>query len=296
MSVNPTAPWRKGIAEWIRGDTAFLSVVFTWDVDAAIERARFWGACGYKVRVGGPGVFLLAKEFDGIAKVGGAIKDAVTRHNPDATFASRGCPVGCSFCVVPPMEGRDFTMIPDFTPRPILCDNNLSALEPAYQDHIIDRYEAAGVPLLDANSGFEPATFTEEVYRRWKPILRGPWRFAFDETKEREDVRRVMAMLGDVSARKKRVYVLIGNEPFDACMARVREVIDWGGEPHVQPVMKLKAREKRPWAKLDWTEQLLRKVARWTNRRYWKYVEFKDYNANARPSPDTGQRTLEFVG
>jgi hypothetical protein len=37
-----------------------------------------------------------------------------------------------------------------------------------------------GVKLRDANSGFEPVTFTEAVYRRWKPILAAggsPWRF-----------------------------------------------------------------------------------------------------------------------
>ena len=72
--------------------------------------------------------------------------------------------MGCWFCIVPPMEGREFTLIPDFTPRPVLCDNNLSALPAEYQDHIIDRYSKAGVPLLDANSGFEPATFDDEVY------------------------------------------------------------------------------------------------------------------------------------
>ena len=38
------------------------------------------------------------------------------------------------------MEGREFTELPDFPVRPILCDNNLSALSPEYQDHIVKRY------------------------------------------------------------------------------------------------------------------------------------------------------------
>jgi hypothetical protein len=45
------------------------------------------------------------------------------------------------------------------------------------------------VPLLDANSGFEPRTFDEEVYARWRVINRGPWRFAYDDQAERADVR-----------------------------------------------------------------------------------------------------------
>ncbi len=47
-----------------------------------------------------------------------------------------------------------------------------------------------GGPLFDANSGFEPRTFTPDVYARWKPLLnagRGPWRFAYDEMGERAD-------------------------------------------------------------------------------------------------------------
>ena len=93
------------------------------------------------------------------------IPDALSRHNPAATIASRGCPVGCWFCIVPAMEGKNFTLIPDFPVRPILCDNNLSALDPKYQDHIVSRYVAEGVPLTDANSGFEPRTLRSNRLR-----------------------------------------------------------------------------------------------------------------------------------
>ena len=141
------------------------------------ERAVWHRSAGRRVRIGGPGTFVCRRDFAAIADVGGEIPDTVRRHNPAATFASRGCPVGCWFCIVPAMDGRDFTLIDDFEPRPILCDNNLSALPAAFQDHIVERYRATGVPLHDAQSGFEPRTFGEEVFERWKPINRGPWRF-----------------------------------------------------------------------------------------------------------------------
>src|SRR5258708_37822500 len=123
-----------------------------------------------------------------------------------ATFASRGCSLKCSFCIVPRLEG-DLVTLPDFEPKPVLCDNNLSALPAAYQKHIIERYTRAAMPLLDANSGFEPTTFDDEVFARWKPIVKGPWRFGFDEATEADAVRRVCHMLRDVAARKKQVYV-----------------------------------------------------------------------------------------
>lgn len=275
--------WIGGLAEWIEGDTMYLSVAFTWKLDEAYSRAMFAKACGMRVLAGGPALFLakMQHELFGVAEIGTSYPDAIAKHNPMATIASRGCPVGCHFCIVPAMEGKEFTLLPDFPIRPILCDNNLSALPGDYQDLIIARYMDAGVPLLDANSGFEPITFTEEVYRRWSPIInsgRGPWRFAYDETKERKEVLQVMRMLDGESQKRKRVYVLVGNEPYAECMQRILEVIAGGCEPHVQPYMKLVALDREPHVRFDWTAQKLKDVARWANGFLWKKVPFAEYD------------------
>lgn len=274
--------WVKGLAEWREGETVFLSVAFTWRLDDAYQRAVFAKAQGLRVKAGGPALFLakMKHELKEVAEIGGEYPDAIRRHNPNATMASRGCPVGCWFCIVPAMEGKTFTLLPDFPVRPILCDNNLSALPDDFQDHIIARYRDEGVKLTDANSGFEPITFTPDVYKRWAPLInegRGPWRFAYDETRERVDVLRVMKMLADEPQKRKRVYVLIGNEPFAECMARIQEVIDHGCEPHVQPFMKLNALERKPHPRHDWNRQLLTDVARWANGWVWKKAPFNEY-------------------
>lgn len=276
-------PWHKGIVEWTEGETAFISVVFSWDAQKAFARAVHYRQIGHDVRVGGPGIFVLSrhpisKQFREVATLGGSLPDVVTRHNPMATFASRGCDVGCWFCIVPPMEGRTFTLLPEFTPRPILCDNNLSALPAYYQSYIVKRYEMTETPLLDANSGFDPATFDDEVYNRWKKINKGPWRFAFDESGERDAVERVTRMLKDVSARRKQVYVLVGNEPKEACLDRIHSVIGWGCEPYVQPVMKLNAQRREHWIQHDWTDQELTDVARWVNSRAWRKCTFDEFD------------------
>ena len=260
-----------------------MSVAFTWKLEEAYERALFARAQGLKVKAGGPALFLtqMKHRLSDIAEIGMEYPDAVTKHNPLATFASRGCPVGCWFCIVPAMEGREFTLIDNFPVRPILCDNNLSALPPDFQDYIVRRYQEHGVKLRDANSGFEPITFTPDVYARWKPLINaggGPWRFAYDETKERAQVLQVMKMLKDEPQKRKRVYVLIGNEPFRDCMERIEETIKNGCEPHCQPVMKLNALERRPWVRFDWTEQRLKDVARWANAWVWKRAPFSEYD------------------
>lgn len=285
--------WIGGLAEWTENETMYLSVAFTWKLDEAYARAQFARSQGLRVIAGGPALFLsqMKHRLVDIAEIGTHYPEAVTRHNPNATFASRGCPVGCGFCIVPAMEGRAFTLIPNFEPRPILCDNNLSGLPADYQDYIIRRYQEAGVILRDANSGFEPLTFTPDVYARWKPLINmpwrdgngklqkaGPWRFAYDETRERKQVLDVMRMLSGEAQSRKRVYVLIGNEPYEECMRRIYEVIDHGCEPHCQPIMKLNALERVPWVRYDWTEERVRQVARWSNSWSWKKCKFEDWD------------------
>lgn len=285
MTGYSLGKWSNGLAEWIDGDTAFLSIVFTWKLDEAFARASMLKAEGYHVRAGGPALFAGKSMLEKVAALGGDAPDAIRRHNPMATTASRGCPVGCYFCIVPAMEGRKFTYLPDFPVRPVLTDNNLSALPAEYQRHIIERYQHAGVPLLDANSGFEPATFDGEVYERWAPINEGVWRFAYDETKERDDVRRVCQMLKQrgVPSRKIQVYVLIGNEPEADCLARINEVIEWGGEPYAQPIVKLNSATREPWVRYDWgSGQRLRQMQRWTNTHSWRSKTWSEYNPSAR--------------
>ena len=284
--------WSNGLAEWVEGDTAYLSVVFSWRLPDAYQRAVWYKSQGYKVRAGGPGMFApsLRKYLSGVAELGGEV-DALIHHNKDATIASRGCPVGCYFCIVPKMEGKEFTLIPDFTPRPILCDNNLSALPVEYQAHIIEKYKRSGVQLLDANSGFEPRTFDTGTFARWKEINRGPWRFAYDETAEENEVHVVTQILKDEPGPKKRVYVLIGNEPFEPCYRRIMQVIEWGCEPHVQPLIALNALERRPIVRHDWTEQKLRDLARWANRWIWRTVPFSEYS----PSESIKQAAAQMI-
>lgn len=207
-----SSKWIGGLAEWEDGNTTYLSVAFTWLLDEAHTRAQFARALGRRVIVGGPAIFQIKMQhrITDVAETRGPgpgyYPDAIVRHNPDATVASRGCPgrgtetapLPCHFCIVPKMEGTDFKYFPDFPVRPVLCDNNLSALPGEYQDYIIRRYVETGTPLRDANSGFEPVTFTDEVYARWRPLLNaggGPWRFGYDPLEEREVCLRVMRML-----------------------------------------------------------------------------------------------------
>lgn len=282
--MSDRGEWRKSAVHWREGDTAFISVAFTWQLAGARRIAEYYRSLGCSVRAGGPGTFTRKQYLADLCEVGGSIPDAIARHNPMATRASYGCPVGCWFCIVPKMDGKTFTLLPDFTPRPVLCDDNLSALPEEFQHHIIGRYLDTGVPLLDANSGFEPRTFDRWTYRRWSVINKGPWRFGFDETTEGDHVARVFRLLRakGVPPRRKQVYTMIGHEPFAHCMERIKRVRMEGGEPYAQPFIKLNSLTKEPSVRHDWTPELLRQVQRWVNRRLWRKVEFADYDASAK--------------
>lgn len=296
MGAYDRGEWSGGLASWVEGERAYLSVAFTFRLPQARKLAIYYAALGLKVFAGGPALAHVKtqKYLEDVAWVPrgagnpGRLSGALQRHNPMATIASRGCSEKCSFCIVPFMEGG-FQEMPDFPVLPVLCDNNLSGLPGEYQDYIVRRYKEEGVPLLDANSGFEPRTFSASVFERWRTINQGVWRLAYDDLVEREFIREAMAILrhAGVPPRKIQIYTLLGNEPYDACMQRVREVIEWGGEPYCQPLMKLNALTRDPHVKYDWTTKKLRAVARWANNHMWRSdaPRFEDYDPRVRRAP-----------
>lgn len=321
LVVNCSAPhYNLGatkLADWLRGrgdavtesagdpgwfalghDRVYLSAIFSWHTPIA-RAIALRVRPNSDVSAGGPGFFAVRRWFERETGVQPFFSDATGHVDPRFNFerrryasavASRGCPVGCWFCIVPKIEGRGFTLDPDFIPAPVLTDNNLSALPVDYQRHIVARYAAFGERLLDANSGFEPRTFTDETLAIWKGALRGPWRFAYDEQGEADDVRRMMRLLGDVSARRKQVYVLSGNEPIASCYERALKVIEWGGEPWVQYVLPLNyLGDPRTLEGVnhrhDWTRQSAIDFRRYFSRRLWRKLALTEYKPRVHETP-----------
>jgi len=302
LGARKLADWLRSqnyaVTEWPGDPGAFsfgydlvaLSVIFSWHAPIARDVAlRVSGEA--EVWCGGPGMSALInwwRSETGLEAHYG-LDQRFDRQRGDylMTFAARGCPVGCWFCIVPKIEGKTFSLDWQFQPAPTLCDNNLSALPDDFQEHVLRRYRETETPLRDANSGFEPRTFTEDTYRRWKPQLKGPWRYAFDEEKERGDVERVCGILKAESPRKKQVWVLVGNEPIATCYDRAMSVIGWGAEPWVQFVLPLNwlgdPATLRPRA--DWTYQLGRDFCRYFNRRHWRSFPLHEYKPRVNEPP-----------
>ena len=155
-----------------------------------------------------------------------------------------------------------------------------------FQDYIIRRYREADVPLVDANSGFEPQTFDVACYRRWKPILRGPGALRMTRSVRALRSNGCCGSWRPNPPRRKQVYVLIGNEPIAACYERACKVIEWQGEPFCQPFIPLNALSRHHLKiAYDWTASLLKDFARYFNRYLWRTVSLRDYTNRKRERP-----------
>jgi hypothetical protein len=84
--------WIGGLAEWIEGDTAYLSVAFTWKLPEALERAAWFKASGYRVVAGGPGLFVRKDFLDGVAEVGMISSGALSAMAAAEASHRRNCP------------------------------------------------------------------------------------------------------------------------------------------------------------------------------------------------------------
>jgi hypothetical protein len=283
-------------------DLVAVSVVFSWHAEIALEAALRAKREGAEVWAGGPGLYALRGWFEERSGIKPQWKpDARFEHqrgNYKMVYAVRGCAGEyiaslqrfhpCEWCIVPKVEGTRYTLDEGFQPAPVLLDNNLSGQPVPTQEHIIAKYMESGVPLRDANSGFEPSVFDEGTLARWDRILQGPWRFGFDHSREYESAKRMATMLKDYKPNRKRVYVMVGNETVQACYERCRQVIEWGCEPHCQFEMPLDALDKdddsrwnasfvAKYQERGWTIGLGRDFCRFFNRFLWRNMSLAEY-------------------
>lgn len=268
--------WTRGIAEWIEGRVAYLSIPFTWDLPNAYQRAVWLAAQGCYVRAGGPAVALMPGYLADVAEIGGDV-DALLRHNPSATFTSRGCVRHCSFCAVPRIEG-DLVELDDWPVRPIVCDNNLLACSVVHFDKVIDKLK----PLteIDFNQGLDARLLTDHHAKRLSElncIVRLAWDAMPTEslfTSAYERLRKV-----GIPKSRIRVYVMIGyrDTPADA-LYRLETVRGLGLYPNPMRYNPLDTMKRDSYVGENWTDNLLRQYMRyWANLRYTAGVPFNEW-------------------
>lgn len=266
-----------GYAEWIDGLSAHLSVVFSWNLERAYQRAVWFSSLGYRVRAGGPAVALNPDFLADVAEIGGDVV-ALPHHNPNATFTTRGCIRKCPFCAVPKIEG-DLIELAEWEPRPIVCDNNLLAASRVHFDRVIDRLK----PLsgVDFNQGLDSRLLTDYHAGRLAELDLYVARLAWDTTAYESQFLTAYQRLRDagLSERMIRVYVLIGfdDTPEDA-LYRLQTVWGMSSFPNPMRYQPLDARRRNDYVAAAWTDRELKRFMRYWSRTHWfGHIPFQDY-------------------
>jgi hypothetical protein len=271
--------WSGGLAEWIDGNTAYVSAVFSWNAEKAYMRCIWLKSAGYHVKCGGQAVAMNAdifSEFDTSGSV-----NALPHHNPDAVFTSRGCIRHCSFCLVPKLEGA-LVELDDWEVKPIICDNNLLATSQAHFDRVIERLLEAGLKGVDFNQGLDARILTEhhaEQFARLPKdtIIRLAWDHISTEKLYLQTFERLIN--AGVKASQIRTYVLIGykDTPEDA-RYRLEKIRSLGALPNPMRYQPLDAKRRNAYVGENWSEELLTRFMRyWSNLKITGAFSFDEY-------------------
>jgi hypothetical protein len=266
-----------GYIEWTEGDTAYLSVVFSWHLDRAWQRAVWYRALGYRVRAGGPAIDINTEALADVAEVGGEV-DALPRHNPKATFTTRGCIRRCPFCAVPRIEG-EFRELDNWPIRPTICDNNFLASSRTHFDDAIDKLN----PLnnVDFNQGLDSRLLTDYHAERLAELNLRVARLAWDDTAYEAQFMSAYERLrkAGIPASIIRVYVLIGfNDTPEDALYRLQTVKNLGSWPNPMRYQPLDVRRRNGYVAPEWTERQLRDYMRyWSRLRWLEHIPFEEY-------------------
>ncbi|MBN1887661.1 MAG: hypothetical protein JW850_06710 [Thermoflexales bacterium] len=275
-----------------RADLYCFSAVFSWDVPGLIEQVRLVPA-GCEVWIGGPGVTILADYVEretGIRPVVGA--DARFENQPGeyrVTRTSRGCPVGCSFCIVAHTDRHHPVEYVDFPPAPVVLDDNILASSWGHQEQVVERLRAQGYGRVDFQCGFDPSRFTAGHFDLYSPLRLAAWRLAFDDEQEAGYVERMITLLRSRRVPKKRirVYTIAGLDSPEESLSRAQRVIEWGGEPRLQMYRPLDWLLPTPFVDegQGWTLELATAMPRYFYGYYWRRMGFDAFLVYTRARP-----------
>lgn len=269
--------WSKRAVEWIDGSQAYISVVFTWDLPKAWQRAVWLKAEGYSVKAGGPAVALMPDYLADVAECGGEIVGCLQRHNPLATKTSMGCIRACPFCGVSRSEGG-LRELDEWPILPIVSDNNLLACSRAHFDRVIDSLKP--LKKIDFNGGLDARLLTVHHADRLAE-LDCLARLAFDSMECESRFMRAYERLRAAGFPKSRirVYVLIGYDdtPEDA-LYRLRTIMALGVWPTPMRYQPLDTLQKNSFIHPAWTSRELKDYMRyWSRLRFFRNIPFEEY-------------------
>jgi hypothetical protein len=195
-------------------------------------------------------------------------------------FLTRGCPRGCSFCIVSKKEGSMSYKVADLNQfwngqkNIILLDPNITACKDwknLFEQLIKSKSN------VDFSQGIDARTLTEEKIEMLKQIRLKHVHFALDNPKDTDLVISKLKMLYDLTGWKRgkvSVYVLVNfGSTLEEDLERVYKIKELGFNPYVMIYDKDKLPKKH----------ILRKLQRYVNNKFIFWSDdcktFDDYLA-----------------
>ncbi len=289
--VYPAADLPKDL-ELLTVDRLYLSVLFSWDLPAALDLAQRALDLEIAVEMGGPAAEYNAATIQdriGLAPWQGLHPcAAVHLDHPTTTWTSRGCSRQCAFCLVWKIEGP-LTELDDWQPAPIVMDNNFLACSPAHQERVLRRLAAAGYRKVDFNQGLDARLYTPAFRRLLERcgVQLSYWRFAYDGAQDWPAVERALQDLrqAGIDWATIRVYLLYNHhESPEEAVERAEQLINSREHPLACPwpmaYRPLDWMQSGDYVAPGWDLQQLRDFRRYYSRpRIWRTVAaWADYD------------------
>lgn len=273
------SPWSE------RYDLVYVSKVFSFslDYDLVINADKvIYGGSGYAIElVDGREVFHKERDKDLPYEVEHIYPDyslyPKLTNDTAYGFLTRGCPRGCSFCIVEKKEGRCSRKVADLNEfwsgqkNIVLCDPNILAAKEWKEllQQLID-----SKAWVDFNQGLDIRLMTEEKAQMLAQIKLKEIHFAWDRYEDKDKVLPKLQMYAEITKKNPHghnaiVYTLVNfDTTFEQCLERIYTLRDIGYWPYVMIYDKANCEHKY----LD--------LQRWVNNRFIfaKCKRFEDYN------------------
>ena len=185
---------------------------------------------------------------------------------------------GSDNCAAYQIDG-EYREIPDFLPRPMVCDNNFLSCSKKHFNRAIDKLKP--LPYVDIQ-GIEARKVTKEKASRLAELKHVRLIMGFDHVKEEKRVHDAIKILQSAGIKDIETYVLCGyKDTKEDTLHRLNKSLEWGARPfpmRYQPLTGKHSLEKSSYVDPNWThEDLKRIMTYWTNLTKYEHIPFDEF-------------------